>query len=301
MLRQILLCGFYFINMSSEAGAQTITQVTIQGHRGCRGLFPENTLPAFEHALNLGVTTLELDVFLTSDDIPLVSHDPFMHHELCRTPGKLPISKREEEAYNIYKMTADSCQQYICGMDGHSRFPEQEQVAAKKPTLGQVVELIKAHKSGTKLNIEIKSRADWDNKYHPEPAIYVARFLAYFEALRIAEISTLQSFDERILEELHRQSPELRLIYLSEDMMVSPENKLRELSFKPYGYSPNYKMATRKLVDFCKLEGIHLSVWTINEPKTFKRMLKLGVLDIITDYPNRAMEILKELGIEVNH
>src|SRR5436305_9759012 len=104
------------------------SEFDIEGHRGCRGLLPENTIPAFLKALELGVSTLEMDVVITKDKQVLVSHDPFMSHEICRSPEGKYITAEEERSHNLYRINLAQISQYDCGMQPHPRFPEQKKI-----------------------------------------------------------------------------------------------------------------------------------------------------------------------------
>src|SRR5205085_9174232 len=109
-----------------------------QGHRGCRGLMPENTIPAMLKALDLGVTTLELDIVFTKDSVAILSHEPFFNHEITTKPDGSFIEEKEERNYNIFKMSFAETQQYDVGLNTHPRFPQQQKIAAHKPSLAQL-------------------------------------------------------------------------------------------------------------------------------------------------------------------
>src|SRR5687768_452968 len=102
-------------------------EFVIHGHRGCRGLWPENTLRSFEAAVDLGAQAIELDLVVTRDMELLVSHDPFMHHQICAKPDGSAIEAREERDYNIFNMSTAEAQTYVCGTLAHPHFPEQKQ------------------------------------------------------------------------------------------------------------------------------------------------------------------------------
>ena len=114
----ILLCVICFSCNSEQS-------LDIQGHRGCRGLYPENSIPAFKKALDLGVTTLELDVVISKDKKVVVSHEPFMNHHIVLDPRGNEIAANDERSYNLFEMTYDSIKQYDCGTKGHQDFPFQ--------------------------------------------------------------------------------------------------------------------------------------------------------------------------------
>ncbi|MFM9984794.1 MAG: glycerophosphodiester phosphodiesterase family protein [Flavobacteriales bacterium] len=272
--------------------------VSIHGHRGCRGMWPENSLKAFEVALELGLEAIELDVVLTGTGDLLVSHDPFMHHEICSHPDRSEVTPDEEMSLNIFRMSTTQAQTYRCGMRPHPRFPEQIQFECHKPTLLETVNYVhellsKKNKSTNEIlwNIEIKSQPQWDDIYHPAPDEYVRRFLLQFVHLQIDDHCVIQSFDPRILEQLHIQAPNLRLVLLNEDATKTAESKLRELSFKPFGFSPNFTLIDESVVAYCITNKIELIAWTVNEKKDLEKMQQLGVKHIITDYPERALEL----------
>ena len=117
--------------------------IDIQGHRGCRGLMPENTMEAFKKAIELGVQTLELDVVVSKDNTVIVSHEPFMNSVICLDINGLEIPKTDEEKYNLYQMTFDSIKQFDCGTKHHPRFPNQQKIKTYKPALSEVIKASK--------------------------------------------------------------------------------------------------------------------------------------------------------------
>lgn len=135
-----------------------------QGHRGARGLLPENTVPAFLKALEFPkISTLELDVVVSKDQQIVVSHEPWLSHHICSHSDGHPVSEQEETVLNIYQMTYAQIKSYDCGQRGNERFPEQEKIAVSKPTLSNVVLQVEAqcqqtNRKKTFYNIEIKSR-----------------------------------------------------------------------------------------------------------------------------------------------
>jgi glycerophosphoryl diester phosphodiesterase len=278
------------------------TTFKIHGHRGCRGLMPENTIPAFLHATTLGVDALEMDVVITADHQILVSHESFMIPEIMAYPDG---HTTEEMGENIYTMSASESQQYRCGTRPHPRFPTQQPVLTHKPLLSEVVTAVRQKCSETQsdeplYNIEIKTvyelnsegeRIHGDDVFHPAPEAYISLFLATIAPLNIRDNIVIQSFDPRILEAMHIQDPEIPLVYLSEDNLKSPEAKLSELSFRPYGFSVFCPMIDASVVQYCKEKEMVLFAWTVNETEDIHRLLDMGVSEIITDYPNRALEV----------
>ena len=111
-----------------------------EGHRGCRGLMPENTIPAMLNALGIGVTTLEMDIVFTKDGKAILSHEPFFNHEITTKPDGTFVEESAEKGFNIYKMNYEEVQRYDVGMKPHPRFPQQEKMKAIKPMLADVFE-----------------------------------------------------------------------------------------------------------------------------------------------------------------
>ena len=117
----------------------------LEGHRGCRGLMPENTIPAMLKAIDLNVNTLEMDVVITADNKVVVSHDPFFSHEITTLPAGDSILENEEQKYNIYKMTYDSVEKFDVGMRPHPRFPDQEKLNVQKPLLSTLIDSVESY------------------------------------------------------------------------------------------------------------------------------------------------------------
>ncbi|MFB6248654.1 MAG: glycerophosphodiester phosphodiesterase family protein [Salinibacter sp.] len=269
----------------------------LQGHRGARGLVPENTIPAFRRALELGVTTLEMDVVVSADGAVVVSHEPWMAREKCLAPDGSPIPADEARAHRIYEMSYEQIAAYDCGRTLEA-FPEQERVSAPKPRLREVLEMaeayVDAHDRGPVFyNIETKSRPEWDGTLHPEPETFVRRVLAVVTAADVAPRTTIQSFDPRTLEVTRRQNATVRTALLVGGAGTQGlDDNLAALSFVPDIYSPNAQLVDDALVSAVHDRGLLLIPWTVNAPDAMARLLRLGVDGLITDYPNRAREVL---------
>jgi glycerophosphoryl diester phosphodiesterase len=265
----------------------------VQGHRGCRGLLPENSLPAFLNAVELGCDVLELDVVLSADGEVIVSHEPWMNAAICLGPGGTPIAVEEERSLNLYTMTTAQIQAYDCGSLEHPRFPDQEQLATYKPTLRQVVEAADEHALMSGMvnptyNIEIKSDPEWYGVHQPLPGPYAKRVIEMIDELGIASRCIVQSFDPAILEVVHTERPDLVVALLVENEDGLDAN-LQRLTFKPQIYSPYFKLVDKKVLASLRERDIELVVWTVNETSDIRSMIKLGVDGIISDYPDRVI------------
>jgi glycerophosphoryl diester phosphodiesterase len=268
----------------------------VHGHRGCRGLMPENSIPGFKKAVELGCDHLELDVVLSADDEVVVSHEPWMSGRICLTPEGERITPDVERTFNLYRMRLAEIQAWDCGSLEHPDFPAQELPGSFKPTLRQVVEAVDEHALlhgmvSPSFNVEIKSAPEWYGTFQPEPVAYARRVLREIDDLGIANRCIVQSFDPAILEAVHAERPELPLAFLVENALGLKKN-LARLSFRPAIYSPWYGLVDRRLLEKLRERDIELVVWTVNEKKDIRRMLDIGVDGIISDHPDK---VLKEI------
>ncbi len=263
-----------------------------QGHRGARGLMPENTIPAFIRALDLGVTTLELDICITADSQVVVSHEPWMSPEICSMPDGSPVAEDAETKHRIYKMTLAEVQRFDCGKRGHPRFATQIPTAAYKPALYEVVEAVNKWCVGHQrplpnYNIEIKSAESYYGKMTPPPAEYVRIVCAQTEQLRyLMGGYNIQSFDPNILREVHMQYPNIVLSLLVENKESAAKN-IQKLGFTPQIYSPYYILLTKRKINKIHKMGMKVIPWTINETTIMQHFIEIGADGIITDYPDR--------------
>jgi glycerophosphoryl diester phosphodiesterase len=269
----------------------TATQLDVQGHRGARGLYPENTLTAFSEALKLGITTLEMDVVVSKDRLLVVSHEPWMSPEICTRPDGTPVKKGTEKKHNLYAMTYGEIRQYDCGKRGNPRFPEQKPVPEHKPLLREVLEMAERyaaeHGRQVYYNIETKCTAKTDDLYHPDPALFTALLYEELDNLNVLDRVIIQSFDVRTLQELRRMDPAVTISLLSENRLGHRKN-MNELGFRPDIYSPDYHLLSKKAVEELHKEGIAVLPWTVNDPEDMKKLVEMGVDGFITDYPDRA-------------
>jgi len=269
----------------------------IHGHRGCRGLLPENTIPAFLKATELGCDFLELDVIISKDGQVIISHEPWMSNLLCLTPDGDPILEADEQRHNLYTMTVAEIQRYDCGSIEHPDFPDQDQRKTNKPTLRELLEQVDEHAllSGVappSFNIEIKSDPALYGTFQPQPVPFAHAVIETIDSLGLAERCIIQSFDPAILEAVHAERDDLPLALLVETA-TDLNTALAQLTFKPTIYSPHFSMADSTLLSALRQKEIDLVVWTVNEPADIQRMFDLGVDGIISDYPDRVITILE--------
>ncbi len=272
----------------------TKTSVQVQGHRGDRGNFPENSIPAFISAVKKGVDVLELDVVISKDKKVVVSHEPYMSSLYVSTPTGDSISKADERSYNMYEMSYDSIRQFDAGSRGNRLFPNQEKIKTYKPLLSEVIDTVETFIAAEELqpvkyNIEIKSVKTEYGKYQPEPEEFVALVIENIKEKGIHDKVNIQSFDPKILNVMNRNYPETEIAYLVSNGGI--EENLSLLDFTPEIYSPNYRLVKDEpFVDSIKSAEMQLIPWTVNNPEDIQRMIDLKVDGIITDYPERVLD-----------
>lgn len=283
-----LLFLLLFVNLISMGQSPVI-----QGHRGCRGLYPENSLPAFQHALEMGVTVLEMDVCLSADGQVVVSHEPYMNPLYASFPDGLPVT---DASINLFQKPYSEIKSFDVGSRGNKLFPEQVRVATYKPLLSEVLALGEAYarKTGRQIfyNIEIKSEP---SEYGISQPATVKEFADRVWSVIAVQISPyaliLQSFDFAVLKYWKSAIHQGRISALVEK--ESPEQMLADLGFVPEIFSPSHRYLTKEQIDFCHARHIRVIPWTINTTAEMQKFIDWQVDGIITDYPNRAPQFLK--------
>jgi glycerophosphoryl diester phosphodiesterase len=287
-MSKVLIFGIFLLLMNCT----TSHQIDIQGHRGCRGLMPENSLPAFEKAIDLGVQTLELDLAISKDRKVVVSHEPYINRLFCLDTLGDEIFPKDSISFNIFKMTYQEIKAFDCGTKEFSRFPNQQKIKTHKPLLSEVFQLVKNKNSKVKFNIEIKADSIYDDIYTPKPEEFVRLVLALIYKYDVFELTNLQSFDLRVLEEVKQQAPKMKVALLVDEFEVI-KDKLSRLSYSPEIISPYYKLIDERIVKNLHTKNFQVIPWTINTVEDMQLMINYGVDGIITDYPDILIELLK--------
>ena len=298
--------------------AQAAAGFDLQGHRGARGLAPENTLAAFSRALDIGVSTLELDIAVTADGQVVVSHDPYLNPAITRDPSGQWLQETRGPA--IRSLTLAQLRAYDVGRikpdSPYARtFASQQPVdGARVPTLNEVFELVRERKAGhVRFNIEIKLFPN-----QPDATVgveeMVSALLRVIHANAMRERVGIQSFDWRSLQRVQQLEPNIPTAYLTvqtantdntRDPAWTAGIRLDEHGSVPRlvkaagggTWSPNAGAVTQALVD--EAHGLRLAVvpWTVNDPADMERLVAWGVDGLITDYPDRLRAVLQRRGI----
>lgn len=295
MKRYLLLFTLLFAML--QLAAQTFDK---QGHRGARGLMPENTIGGMLRALDLGVTTIGMNVVISKDNQVLLSHEPYFNNEISLLPSGKPIPLKEEQSYNMYKMDYAEIIKFDVGSKVHKRFPGQQKYKAYKPLLSEVIDSVEAYVKLHKLPkpnyaIEIKTVRKGDLVFHPEPAAFSQLVMDVVVAKKMTRRTVIQAFDIRSLQYVHEKYPKMKTALMI-DEKEDFENNIKDLGFSPTIYSPYSVLVGKGLVDRCHAAGIKIIPWTVNSLKDMNYMVGLGVDGVITDYPNlfNSLELPKK-------
>ncbi|MBI3550901.1 MAG: glycerophosphodiester phosphodiesterase [Elusimicrobia bacterium] len=279
------------ISSSALCAAQAAPAVKVHGHRGTRGMRPENTLAAFREALRVGVDALELDMGVTKDDAVVVSHDQRVNPDHCLDAAGKPLT----DSPPIRVLTLKQFKSYDCGSLRNPRFPDQVLSPGERmPTLDEVFELVArstypAAKT-VEFNIETKIVPSAP-ELSPEPERFALLVAAAVERRGLASRVILQSFDYRTLAALRKRLPQVRLSLLTSDNLFDLSAAARSLGAD--FVSPDQQWITKDEVRRLHADGVQVLPWTVNDEAGWDRMIELGVDGIITDYPERLIAYLR--------
>jgi glycerophosphoryl diester phosphodiesterase len=294
----------------------------LQGHRGARGLLPENTLPAFQRALELGVTTLEMDIAITSDGVLVVSHDPYLNPDITRNAAGRFL---EERGPTIHSLTWSQLQSYDVGRikpgtEYARQFPDQAPVDGTRfPRLADVFDLVK--RSGDdKVRFDIETKVNPDKPEEtPAPEPFARALVGEIRKAGVAARAQIQSFDWRTLQVVQEIAPEIETVYLTVQRRFDnvgagrPEGSrwTAGFQFREHGSVPKMVKAAggrhwaayfadldaQKVKEAHSL-GLKVLAWTVNDPAQMERLIDYGIDGLITDRPDLARKLLEARRIQ---
>ena len=297
----------------------------LQGHRGARGLLPENTLPAFAAALSLGVTALELDLGVTRDGVVVVSHNQRLNPDLTRDEkGRWLVSEGPAiNALGLAELRAFDVGRLNPWRRYGRRFPDQRPVdGTRMPTLREVFALArKAGNDRVRFSIEIKSRPDRPDETLP-PAAFADAVLAVVRNEGMDRRTSIQSFDWRSLDRVRAVAPRIRRVYLSAQRRWLDNIRMGEPGPSPWTagldvdafggsvprmvaaaggkvWSVYHRDLDDEALDEAHALGLEVLVWTVNDAGDMRRLIDLGVDGIITDYPDRLRDVMAGKGMSL--
>ena len=306
--------------LTSIAGCSTTPTFDLQGHRGARGLAPENTLVAFERALAIGVTTLELDTGITKDGVVVITHDPTLNPAITRDaegrwiaapgPAIASLTLAELQRYDVGRLKP--------GTAYASNFPEQKAADGTRiPTLAALFDRVKAiGDRRVRFNIETKL-TPMSQETAPSPEAFAKAVLDVIRRHGMSRRVTLQSFDWRTLQAMNRLAPEIPTVCLTvqqerfnnvasglwtaglrlKDHLNSVPRLVKAAGCRVW--SPFFREVTSPDLYEAKELGLKTVVWTVNEPTHIEVMLELGVDGIISDRPDLVRPLMQAGGLRL--
>ena len=308
---------FAILSLLACAAAAHAADFDLQGHRGTRGNAPENTIAAFDKALAIGVTTLEMDAAITADGVVVVSHDPALTPAITRDASGQWLKERGPL---IRSLTLAQLQAYDVGRidpasDYARQFPAQQPRDGERlPTLASVFARVRAlGAEHVRFDIETKiTPTAPEETLAPEP--FVRALLAVIREAGMTERVMIQSFDWRTLKLVQQLQPGMQTVYLSlrnrgNDTLAdgvwtaglkardfpSPGHMVKALGGTTW--SPNYGSLTREELQAAQALGVKVIPWTVNDPAAAGKLLDWGVDGIISDYPDRIRSLMAERGM----
>jgi glycerophosphoryl diester phosphodiesterase len=266
----------------STRGARLLAdtpRILVHGHRGARARRPENTLPAFKYAIEQGVDVLELDVAVTKDNVPVVSHDPLINATICSGP---------KTGIPIHTLTLAELQAYDCGAKQNPNFATQQPVPGTQiPKLDDVFALSK----GTRVWFNVETKIFEDHpELTPAPEAFTQLILDAIRKHGIENRVILQSFDPRTLRVMKKLDASIPRAALFEKERDWPEIA-RE--FEATIFSPEYHLVTPERVAKAHATGLQVVPWTVNKPEDWQKLVDAKVDAIISDDPASLIAWLK--------
>lgn len=270
-------------------------EIAVHGHRGSRGTAPENSIPAFEQALEAGVDYLEFDMNVTKDGVIVISHEPGINPEICvdkygnRIPSLIPFME----------LTLEQVKEYDCGSIQNPRFYKQRPVPGTRiPTLEEVFEFIQNSKipaaKTVEFNIETKIFPAYP-QISPAPEKFAKKVADIIAKYGMEKRVVVQSFDYRTIKHLKKIAPKIRTSQLTYEELLDWKPALK--SIKADIWSPEYNWITKESVKEMQKANIKVVPWTVNDEAGWQKMIDFGVDAIITDYPDALLKYLRAKGL----
>ncbi len=288
----------------------------LQGHRGARGLAPENTMAAFRKALAIGVTTIETDMGVTKDGVVVIAHDRDLNPAIVRGANGLWLTERGPA---IHTLTLEELRAFDIGRlnarSGYAKqFPLQWASDGERfPTLDEFLALVKP----TPARIDIETKIAPNAADTVDPRTFVRLVVERIRAADMSARTTLQSFDWRTLVIAKELAPDIECACLTSEETMKSDASGRSpwhagLALADYGgsiprlvhaagcaiWSANAPTITRERVDEAHALGVRVLAWTVNDRSEMNRLIDIGVDGLISDYPDRAAEVLAGRGIK---
>lgn len=267
-----------------------------EGHRGTRGLMPENTIPAMKKGLEMGAAFIEVDVYTSRDGKVIITHDYAVNADHTLDPRGKEMTKAEAAKFIFHQMDYEEIRKFDVGSMVYKPYPRQQKMKVSIPLLNDLIDSVEAFTKqhsmpGAIYNIELKNDPKYDGIYNAAPAELVEATMKVVKSKNIGNRFYIQSFDFRPLQYVHKTYPKVTVGFLTNDAKSNFGANIEKLGFVPDIYSPVFTLVTPELIGQAHGKNSKLVPWTVNTKEDMQRMISLGVDGIITDYP----DILSEL------
>ncbi|WP_240458405.1 glycerophosphodiester phosphodiesterase family protein [Sphingobacterium luzhongxinii] len=263
-----------------------------EGHRGARGLYPENSIGAMKVAIDLPkVTTLEMDCHITKDKKVVVYHDDYLNPKFVTYTDGRELKGKDIKG-TLYSYNWKELKAFDLGLKGNVDFPQQKKISTPIALLSDLIDQSEAYarekrQSPMFYNIETKSREGKDHEWHPAPQEFSDLVLEVVIEKGIASRTVIQSFDKRTIQYINKHYPQIKTSYLIDAKNTKTIKELiTDLGFKPFIISPNYKLVNANIVKEAHDLGVKVIPWTVNKKEEISALEALKVDGIISDYPN---------------
>ncbi|MDX1959714.1 MAG: glycerophosphodiester phosphodiesterase [Leptospiraceae bacterium] len=304
-----LLIVIFVIISSCESITEKsiVAEIDLQGHRGARGLKPENTLPAFEEAMKFGMSTIELDTVVTKDKQLLIHHDTELNPVICLDEKNEPVKK-----IKISDLEISEIKKLDCGTLKNPKFPEQQPVAGTRlSTLGEFFKFVQEYEKKNKLTRKFQFNIETKFPSSPKETDieeFARLMVTEIEKAKMVERSTVQSFNHKVLPIVLKLNPKLKTSALIEPNGILGYINLRfffrrtkqtraieqAITANAKIISPYYEYVDEFFLKTAHEKNLIVIPWTVNDPEDMKRLLQIGVDGIISDYPDRLKKVFEE-------
>ena len=305
LLAILLAAGAFYLIWTKHRSQEPVQPhyiVDVQAHRGGMGLYPEESLAAMLNAVDLGVNTLEMDLCITADKQVVLSHDLYFHPRYATRPDGTSVNPGDPRVY-LYQLPYEEILKWDVGLKENPDWPEKHCQKAVKQRASEVISAVEAYcrekgLAPMKYNIEIKSDVDYDGGVEgtdwPEYHEFTDLCMAVLDSLDLGDRLIVQCFDERSLNYIHEKYPGHILAYLVEGWEKDYDEYMSKLDFLPEWLSPPHENVDADLVERARADGMKIVTWTVDDKDEMRRLIDLGVEAIISNYPDRLLDVVKE-------
>lgn len=261
-------------NVDNECDLANI-QNSVFGHRGMRGLYPENSEMGFHKSILAGFSKIELDVVITNDSILVVNHDTYVNPKLCDCEMK----------HSINEMNLIEINQFICGLKANPSFPNQKLIGHSIKSLKDILHGINTKFDINKIFFYVEIKAPSFYKFNkPNPSLLANKIIETFAEFNMLENLIVQSFDANILNLINQRNVKIKTCFLVSNIF-SVKYNLDRLNFKPTYYALYHRWFSKDKIEYLKKNNIQSLAWTVNNLKDISKLYCMGVDEIMSDYP----------------